>query len=359
MDGGPLPDREVVVCLGSGGVGKTTLAAAWGVAGAQAGQRVAVLTIDPAQRLATTLGLGPPGDHRGLGQNQGVGNEPVLVEGPWPGELWAVMLDPAATLATVIAEEAAGDQAARLGANPLLANIMGSMSGASEYLAAERLHQLHRDSRFDQVIVDTPPSRHALDFLDGPERLVRFIDNRFYQAVLAPHRGLFRPLTSAARAVFRLTSRLVGSDLVANVVSLFEDLGRLDQGFRQRAVETRALLGSERCGYALITSAREEPMREAVWIDENLRQRGHQVEVLAINRLTPFRASGLSSGPGPLWANWTELTALAAREDELIDSLVAQLGPEVGVVRVAEQSTTVDHIADLVSLAQASRPPAP
>ena len=271
-----LVDRPVIVFLGSGGVGKTTLAACWGIAAATRGERVVVLTIDPAKRLATTLGI------------DGLGNEPTLVPGPWAGELYAAMLDPAETIDEIIEHQGTWDQQTRLRSNPLFTTIVSSLSGSSEYLAAERLHQLHHDPRFERVIVDTPPSRHAIDFLDSPARLTRFIDNRLYRAVFAPRRGLLRTMNSAARTVFRLTARLVGSELVDNVVRMFRDLEGLDEGFRQRASETAELLTGLDCGYALVTTPKVEPVREAGWIQENLAQRGREVDVVLVNRATPF-----------------------------------------------------------------------
>ncbi len=317
----------MLICLGSGGVGKTTMAAAWGIEAAMRGQRVVVLTIDPAQRLATALGF-EAAKGASLGAGQSIGNEPVRIEGPWPGELWAAMLDPVATMSILLAEHGQPEVVARLSADPLLANIVGSMSGSNEYMAAERLHQLHHDPRFDRVVIDTPPSRHALDFLDSPGRLIRFIDNRLYRAVFAPRRGVLRSLNSAAQMVFRLTARVVGADLVDDVIGLFKDLGQLDEGFRQRSTETTALLASDACGYALVTSPRYEPLREAAWIHEGLRERGHQLDIVVVNRLVPV---GLRTGlranqsgmPAALVENWTELAALATSEGELIDGLRA------------------------------------
>ncbi|MCP4225698.1 MAG: ArsA family ATPase [Actinomycetia bacterium] len=351
-----MNDRPVLICLGSGGVGKTTMAAAWGIEAASRGQRVVVLTIDPAQRLAAALGFeGPKG--AGLGTGQSIGNEPVRIDGPWPGELWAAMLDPAATLDTLLAEHGRPEVVARLTSSPLLANIVGSMSGSSEYLAAERLHQLHHDPRLERVVIDTPPSRHALDFLDSPGRLTRFVDNRLYRAVFAPQRGVLRSLKSAAHLVFRMTARLVGADLVDDVVKLFKDLGQLDQGFRQRATETSALLASDACGYALITSPRYEPLREAAWIQEGLHERGHQLDIVVVNRLVPVgpRAplgAELDGMPEALVENWTELAALASLEGALIDELRGQLAPELPMVLIEDQPGPVNDLDGVAELAR-------
>jgi anion-transporting ArsA/GET3 family ATPase len=267
------------------------------------------------------------------------------------------MLDPVETMQTLLAKHGHPDLVARLTNNPLLANIIGSMSGSNEYLAAERLHQLHHDPRFDRVVIDTPPSRHALDFLDSPGRLTRFVDNRVYRAVFAPRRGVMRSINSAAHLVFRLTARLVGADLVDNVVKLFKDLGQLDEGFRQRASETMALLSSEECGFGLVTSARYEPLREAAWIHDGLSGRGHQLDVVVVNRLVPVgpRPAGpdvLDGAPRPLIENWNELTALARLEDVLIDGLRDELPPELPMVLVEDQMDPITDVERLTELAR-------
>lgn len=389
----------VMICLGSGGVGKTTVSAAHAISGAMEGRRVVVLTIDPAQRLATTLGLKAEAG-ASLGVGQGLGNEPTLVEGPWPGELWAAMLDPSETMLTLLNEHASPVRAARIAANPLLANIVGSMSGANEYMAAERLFQLHHDQRFDQVVVDTPPSRHAIDFLDSPQRLTRFIDNQLYRVVFAPRRGLLRSVSSATHLVVRLTARLIGAGLVDDVIRLFEDLGELDQGFHQRAQATVALLADDRCGYTLITSPRQEPLRHAEWIGNQLSERGLRLDAVIVNRLCPFgrqtpettptgpaatqpTARALAAAPSttgarsaapvrakaPLIAeqtarqralteNWEQLAALARAEDELIDKLASRLEADLPLLLLNEQLQPLTTIDGLVEMAAAlSKPP--
>lgn len=350
-------DHPVLVCLGSGGVGKTTLAAVLGIAAATAGERVVVLTIDPARRLATTLGLD-------RADGAALGNEPTLVDGPWPGELYAAMLDPSETIDDILEQHGSREQIERLTSNPLFATIIGSLSGSSEYLASERLHQLYNDPRFDRVIIDTPPSRHAIDFLDSPGRLTRFIDNRLYRMVFAPRRGLLKSVNSAAQLIFRLTARLVGADLVDNVIRLFNDLEGLDDGFRQRAVETAALLNGPECGYALITTPRYEPVREAGWIQESMFNRGRAIDVVIVNRLTPFgRQKPLPATTdheperAALAENWDQLSTLAKLEDELIDKLRSELAPQVPTILLEEHCEPMRTVDDLAELAaQLKRP---
>ena len=160
-------DSSIVVCCGSGGVGKTTAAAALAVEGARAGRRACVVTIDPAKRLSDALGL------------EALTNEPGRIPGEWPGELWALMLDTKSTFDDLVHRYAGTkEQAEGILANRLYRNIAGALSGTQEYMAMEKLYELHDEARFDLIVVDTPPTRNALDFIDAPRRLTRFLDNR-------------------------------------------------------------------------------------------------------------------------------------------------------------------------------------
>ncbi|MEM9562459.1 MAG: ArsA-related P-loop ATPase, partial [Actinomycetota bacterium] len=279
---------RVVLCLGSGGVGKTTTSAALALALADRGERVMVLTIDPARRLADALGL--------RGQ---LSNEPTLVSdlggdaaGRGGGEVWAAMLDPALTFRQVIESEATSpEQAERILRNRLFLNLTTTLSGTNEYMAAERLHQLDRDPRFDRIIVDTPPSRHVLDFLDSPGRLSRFVDHRLYRSVLAPRIGVLRPMTAASRAAMRLLARLVGSSLVEDVVTFFADFEGMDTGFQRRARDIDALLTGPDTTYLLITGPRVDRIDEATWILDNLERRDRRADALVVNRVLPFASA--------------------------------------------------------------------
>lgn len=362
---------EALLYLGSGGVGKTTVAAASAVAAARDGARVVVLTIDPARRLAETLDLDGPGD------------EARLVTGPWPGELWAAQLQPTATLAEVLHRHGRPGQAERILANPTFQAITHATPGISEYMAVERLHQLHTDPRFDLVVLDTPPSRHAIEFLDSPQRLCRFVDNRLYRTVLAPRSGVLRSASSAGRLALRALSRLVGMELVDNVVRLFADLDGLDQGFRDRAAEIGELLTSSRCRYRIVTTARPETVAEATWIGRSLIDRGLAVDAVVANRLAPsFTAApsvassasssvlstssstpgsgsgGRSRSPGPMAANRAELAALAAGEAELLVGLADALG-DPPVLRVQERARMARGRDALVELAGELAPVTP
>ncbi len=352
--------HRVVLCLGSGGVGKTTTSAALALALAERGERVMVLTIDPARRLADALGLG--------GQ---LSNEPTLVVDhgdPAGGQVWAAMLDPALTFRLVIESEAESpEQAERILANRLFLNLTTTLSGTNEYMAAERLHQLDADPRFDRVIVDTPPSRHVLDFLDSPGRLSRFVDHRLYRSVLAPRSGVFRPFSTGARAVMRILAGLVGSTLVDDVITFFADFEGMDQGFRRRAKSIEALLAGPDTAYLLITAPRTDRLAEAGWIVDNLARRGHRPDGLVINRVLPFAppfvapsspADAADPAPGgddPLAENLRQLRSLAEQEQALVEPLVAQVRrgrDDLTVVQLPEQLVPVHDLEGLEALAR-------
>jgi len=351
--------EEALVYLGSGGVGKTTVAAASAMAAARDGARVVVLTIDPARRLAETLDLDGPG------------HEARLVAGPWPGELWAAQLHPLPTLADVLRRHGKPGQADRILANPTFQAITHAAPGISEYMAVERLHQLRADPRFDLVVLDTPPSRHAIEFLDSPQRLCRFVDNRLYRTVLAPRNGVLRGASSAGRLALRAVSRLVGMELVDNVMRLFADLDGLDQGFRDRAAEIDELLTSPGCRYRLVTTARPETVAEATWIGRSLIDRGLAIDAVVANRVAPSftlpagdgapgaRGDGTRSrAPKPLAANLAELAALAGREAELLAALTAAVG-RPPVVRVQERARMARGREGLMELAGELAPVSP
>lgn len=352
---GLLEERRVVVCVGAGGVGKTTSAAALGVAAGQLGRRAVVVTIDPARRLADALGLGRTGT--GLGRGKGLADEPTLVATTGSGELWGVMLDPQATFDRLIRAEArTEDQVRRILSNPIYRNLTTSLSGTHEYLAAEKLHQLHHDDRFDLVIVDTPPARHALDVLDGPGRLIRFFDHRLYRSVLGPRRGVLGAVNAATRNALRSLSRLVGADLVDDVIAFFAAFEGLDAGFRQRAAEVNDLLLGPDSSFVLVTSPRYEALRESEWLLGELARRRVEVAALVANRVTPHpgplpHGADLAATPSPQLEAWRALDHLASAERVAIDDLRAR-HPNTALLVLDERDRPVADVEALGLLAQ-------
>src|SRR5215203_2927103 len=220
-----LAGAAVIVCCGSGGVGKTTTAAVIGLEAARAGRRAVVVTIDPARRLADALGLA-----------DGLAAEPQRIDLDAGGELWAMMLDTATAFDGIVRRNAPDEaQAERILANRFYRNIAGALSGTQEYMAAETLHQLHGDERFDLVVVDTPPSRNALDFLDAPSVLARFLDHPVFRLIMLPTRTGFRMLSFASQPILRAIGRVVGSDALADAAAFFQAFAGMEGGFRERA----------------------------------------------------------------------------------------------------------------------------
>ena len=375
-----LANARVVVCVGAGGVGKTTTAAALGVAAAQDGRRAVVVTIDPARRLADALGLAEPsgsggngtdvaatvaegassarrGRRSGLGGNRRLGNEPTRVPDVGPGELWGVMLDPQATFDHLVrAQSHSEEQARRILDNPIYRNLTTSLSGTHEYLAAEKLHELHADERFDVVIVDTPPARHALDVLDGPSRLIRFLDHRLYRSVLAPRRGIRKAINTATQTALRSLSRLVGADLVDDVIAFFAAFEGLDDGFKQRAAEVNRLLLGPSTNFILVTSPRYQALRESDWLLDQLANREVTVSALIVNRVTPdFGSPPDPEEIPPGWSGhlqaWQVLDRLS-RGERCAMADVTERHPDLPMVVLEERGRPVSDLDGLAQLGQ-------
>ena len=295
---------EVLVCCGSGGVGKTTAAAALGIQAALLGRRAVVVTIDPARRLADALGV--PG---------GLTNDPIRLDVDGPGELWALMLDTATTFDGLVRANAAdAEQAERILANRFYRNVAGSLSGTQEYMAAERLHALHADSRFDLVIVDTPPTRNALDFLDAPSTLARFIDHPLFKMLMLPTRRGLKVFNVAAQPILKTIGRVVGGDVLADAVAFFQAFAGMETGFRERADEVIELLASNSTRFVLVASPRADTIEEARFFADRLRRGRLEVGAVVVNRCTPTFGDPTAKRPraaaqAALYDNLRELRA--------------------------------------------------
>ena len=231
-----VEDRRVVVCCGTGGVGKTTTAAVLGLAAARRGRNAIVVTIDPAKRLADTLGL------VGLGNTAHEIPRARWDDGAAPptGRLSALMLDTRATFDGLVRRYARDEeQAGRILANGFYRNIASALSGTQEYMAMEKLHELHEDGGYDLIVVDTPPSRHALDFLDAPQRLTRLLDNRIFRFLMMPTRTYVRVASSAVQRFLRTVGKVIGGDVLDDIVAFFRVFEGMEAGFRARAARVR------------------------------------------------------------------------------------------------------------------------
>ena len=335
-----LAERSVVVCCGPGGVGKTTASAAMALAAAKAGRRAVVVTVDPAQRLADALGLAG-----------GLTNEPKRIEGlDVPGELWAVMLDAAETFDGVVAHHAGSpDQAERIIGNRFYRNISRRLSGTQEYMAAEKLYQLHGDERFDLVVVDTPPTRNALDVLDAPERLARFLDHRLYRTLVMPTSRYLKIVGAAAQLFLRSASKIVGASVVDDAITFFRAFDGMEAGFRQRSGDVLALFQSADTAFVAVTTPRADRVTETDWLVDRLGERGNELAALIVNQLHP--AFSPVDGDSAAHRNLAELAALGRAEREA----VAGLRGRVDSGAVVEVLASADDVHDLDGLAEVAR----
>lgn len=290
---GRLFDRvaraDVVVVCGSGGVGKTTVSAAVAVALARRGRRVLVVTVDPARRLGQALGLSArPGVDPG-------GNDVVPVPDV-PG-LWATMLDTKAGWDELVRRNARdAGTAERILANPLYHNITGRFVNSHDYIAMEKLHELARDERFDVVVVDTPPSRNALDLLDAPRRMREFFSGRLLRWLTVPYRN--RVLGLVSRPFMVLADRVLGAKFLADIGEFFALLATMEAGFVVRAGEVDDLLRSEGTMFATVTTAEAAPAAEAEALVAEIRRRGMNPWAVVANRLVPFADPASLDVPG-------------------------------------------------------------
>ena len=358
--GGSLTDvvtrANLIVTCGPGGVGKTTTAAALGVAAARAGRRTVVVTVDPARRLADALGL-DDGDGA---------DEPHHVEGAvrrsTDGELWALMLDAERTFDRLVREQSGSRaQAQAVLENHVYQAISGSLSGAQEYMAIERLHELHVSGEWDLVIVDTPPSRHAIDLLEAPDRLVGFLSHPVYRALTVGQRT-FAKVTDAASSMFLwAVKRLAGPQIVEDVIGFFRSLANIEGGLRRRAKDVSRLLRSDRTAFVVVSSPRAEAVGEAEHLLEAIGDKGFPLGGLIVNLIHPLpieldaddRAQLADLGDGPLadhvaWHD--ELTTLAVAERREIVAL-EQLAHGAPVVELPLLDVDVHDLPGLVDLA--------
>jgi anion-transporting ArsA/GET3 family ATPase len=317
-----VTDRSVIVCCGSGGVGKTTVSATFALAAARAGRRACVVTVDPARRLADSLGV------------QSLANTPTEVAGDWPGHLHALMLDTKGTFDDLIHTYAPTPaQAEGILSNRLYQNLTGALSGTQEYMAMEKLHELVQSGEFDVVVVDTPPTRNALDLLDAPRRLTRFLENRLFRALLLPTRMSLRAVGLATQALLRTLSKVAGAEIVQDAVAFFQAFEGMEEGFRTRAGAVRTLLADPATAYVLVTSARPDAVAEASFFAEKLTERHIATAALVVNRIHPH--FGGTAGPPPdlpgplavLAANMATLNDVATHEEGSYAALAAQIAP--------------------------------
>jgi anion-transporting ArsA/GET3 family ATPase len=264
-----LEDRRICICAGSGGVGKTTTSAAIAMGVAARGKKVAVVTIDPAKRLANSLGLRELGNEECLVPPERFAEQGYEMQ----GELWAMMLDAKRTFDDLI-ERHAPDQETRdrVLSNRIYQEVSNAMAGSQEYMAMEKLYELHQENRYDLIVLDTPPTRHALDFIDAPERMTRFIEGKSLQFFLRPGRFGVKMIGRSGGALFSVLKRITGIDLLQDLSDFFQSFGDMATGFRDRARRVSALLCDEQTVFMLVTAPEREPIDEAIFFWRRLHE---------------------------------------------------------------------------------------
>ncbi|WP_024795052.1 ArsA family ATPase [Tomitella biformata] len=334
------PVTRVVVCCGAGGVGKTTTAAALALRAAELGRSVVVLTIDPARRLAQSLGV------------EELNNTPQPV--PLPdntsgGQLHAMMLDMRGTFDDMVIEYAAPDRAQEILGNPFYQTVASSFAGTQEYMAMEKLGQLVGEAEWDLVVVDTPPSRNALDFLDAPQRLGAFLDGRMIRMFMAPGRGLRRLVTGAVGLGMKAVSTVVGSSMLSDASMFVQSFEEMFGGFRERANRTYELLRQPGTEFLVISAAEPDALREAAFFVERLTTENMPLAGLVLNRTHPM----LSQLPAERALSAAE--DLEERAEETADQPLS-----AAVLRIhAERAATAKREIRLLSRFRGAHPSVP
>ncbi|MFC5494728.1 ArsA family ATPase [Nocardioides caricicola] len=340
------PGTGIIVCCGSGGVGKTTTSAALALRAAERGRKVVVLTIDPARRLAQSMGIeqldNTPRPVSGLRSN-GRGNRKG-------GRLDAMMLDMKRTFDEVVESQATPEKAKQILENPFYIALSSSFAGTQEYMAMEKLGQIHaesqRDGTYDLIVVDTPPSRSALDFLDAPERLSSFLDGRFIRLLLTPAKGPAKMMSAGFGLITSALNKILGAQVLRDMQTFVSAFDTLFGGFRQRAQRTFQLLQADGTAFLVVAAPEPDALREAAYFVERLGEERMPLAGLIVNRATPQPRGTLSGDEA--------MAASARLRKRAPDSLTA------GLLRLhADQTRTVEREALLRARFAAAHPQVP
>jgi len=287
-----LAGKRVLVCVGAGGVGKTTTAAALALGLAMRGSKVAVVTIDPAKRLASALGLTElPSEPRQVNAEL-FAEQGIVIEGN--GELWAMMLDAKRTFDELIARLAPDDRAREeILANPVYRELSTAVAGSHELSAIAKLYELHEEHDFDVIVLDTPPSRNALDFLDAPGRMLGFLEGKALQVFLSPGGLTARLFGRGTALVFAIFARVTGVDMLGELSSFFRSLTGVIEGFGERTRGVAELLRAPQTSFLIVSSPELEPAREARFLVDKLAAAGMSTGELIVNRVHTHDLHGL------------------------------------------------------------------
>ena len=331
-----LQGKRVVICLGAGGVGKTTTSAALALGLAARGQKVAVVTIDPAKRLAAALGL-----EELSGEPRRIEPDMLATQGvELAGELWAMMLDAKRTFDEIVARLAADEQAREeILANPVYRQLSTAVAGSHELSAIAKLYELYEEHDFDVIVLDTPPSRNALDFLGAPTRLLGFLEGRALQVFLAPSGLTARLLGRGTGLAFAIFARVTGIDMLGDLSRFFRSLSGVIDGFGERTRSVAALLRAPETGFLIVASPEPEPAREAVYLADQLASAGMERGQLIVNRVHHDGLQGRSAAEvcellkaelgaslaARVASNLADFDALTRRDREVVARLSAAM----------------------------------
>lgn len=366
-----LREKQVLVCVGSGGVGKTTVAASLGLRAAALGRRVVVLTIDPARRLANALGLST------------LGNTETLVDPEWieqagihaTGELWAMMLDLKRSWDDLIHRSLPPDRAEVVLRNRFYQTLSSALAGSQEYIAMEKLYELYSRGDWDLLVLDTPPTAHALDFLDAPNRILDFLDNDAVRMILGPALAAgkvgMRLFNFGTNYIARGLAKFTGGETLQELAGFMLEIRGTYEHFKDRAVKVKALLGSEETAFLLVTSPHSFTVGEAIEFHELLVRERMPIAAVVANRVHPdflgglptptaadlgdaLARTGIEDGGAPplssrLVQTAAEARALARLDQQQIDRLYASVAP-TPVLRVPRFETAVYDLPALWNL---------
>jgi anion-transporting ArsA/GET3 family ATPase len=357
-----LEGRTICICAGSGGVGKTTTSAAIALGMVDRGLKVCVLTIDPAKRLADSLGLDELG-------NEATRVSPALlrkngIDGK--GELWAMMLDAKETFDALVARHAEDAEARdRVLGNRIYQQISGALAGSQEYMAMEKLFELHSEGRFDLLVLDTPPSRNALDFLDAPTRMTQFIEGRSLQLFIRPTGFAARVAGRGAGVVLSILKRILGFDLLADLSEFFTAFSGMIDGFQDRAHRVNTLLRADETAFVIVCGPQAEPLEEAVFFHSKLMEANMNFAGAVVNRVRyrlGSKVPKLKALTGKIEAaevepelaemaarNLIEYDLLARRDNENVAGLSKRLAGDP-VIRIPYLDTDVHDVAGLCEI---------
>ena len=332
---GLLAAKEIVIACGPGGVGKTTTAAAAGVMAAlRQGGKVLVLTVDPAKRLANALGL------EGIGNTESrVPDEAFRSAGLKPrGELWAAMLDTKESWDALIRRHAPDQQTRdEILANPLYKNISGRFVQSHDYIAMERLYEIHSEGKYDLIVVDTPPTRNALDFLDAPQRLADFFSSRLLRWLIVPYRS--RLVNVATKPFYQVADRILGTQFLADISEFFVLFQSMYDGFVERAGAVQRLLSDRRTTFMVVSTLEGVPLREAEFFAQELTSRHLHLGAIVLNKVLPAYLQGSAAA--------TVAEAMKDRAEELATSLAPTLGSaDITLGDVAQIRRVITEVAD-------------